>query len=110
MNHKQLLLKIQGYGDSLKVTVASTLKAWKGTIMATNHLAATLLHSQIKDKSLYGATQKARRRRPSMHSFPEAHSQGMEPVFSSTWSGEATQPHLDLHIGLSLNSLPSQML
>lgn len=42
MNHKQLLLKIQGCGDSLKVTIVSTHKAWKRAIMATNHLAATL--------------------------------------------------------------------
>lgn len=110
MNHKQLLLKIQGCGDSLKVTIVSTHKAWKRAIMATNHLAATLSHFQIKERSLYGAPQKARRRRPSMHSFPEAHSQGLEPVFSSTQRSEATQLHLDLHFGLSLNSLSSQML
>lgn len=45
-----------------------------------------------------------------MHSFPEAYSQGLEPVFISTQRGEATQLHLDLHVGLSLNSLSSQML
>jgi len=78
--------------------------------MAANHLAAILLHSQIKERSLYSATQKARRRRPSMYGVPEAHSHRLEPVFGSTQRGEDTQPPLDLHIHLHLHSLSSQML
>lgn len=30
---------------------------------------------------------------------------GPEPVFDSAWTAEATQPDLDFHISLSLNSL-----
>lgn len=47
-DRKQLLLKTQGLGDSLKVILVSKLKAWKRAIMASNHLAVTSLDSQIK--------------------------------------------------------------
>lgn len=37
-------------------------------------------------------------------------SQGLEPVFGASRRVEVTQPHLDLHIDVSLNLLSSQML
>lgn len=74
MNHKQFISKIQSSGDSIKGTIPSTHKAWKRAIMATSHLAATLLHSQIKERNVHGAMQKVGSRGISMQSFPEAHS------------------------------------